>query len=57
MDGGELAEHVRALRPLVKMLFTSGYAEPSAVGRAVGSWLQKPYTARDLALRLRELLD
>lgn len=57
MDGGELAEHVRALRPHVKMLFTSGYAEPSAAGRAVGSWLQKPYTARDLALRLRELLD
>ncbi len=57
MDGGELAEHVRALRPDVKMLFTSGYAEPSAAGRAAGSWLQKPYTARDLALRLRELLD
>lgn len=57
MDGGELAVHVRALRPDVKMLFTSGYAEPSAAGRAAGSWLQKPYTARDLALRLRELLD
>ncbi|ASY56620.1 MULTISPECIES: PAS domain S-box protein [Sinorhizobium] len=57
MDGGELAEHVRALRPDVKMLFTSGYAEPGAAGRAAGSWLQKPYTARDLALRLRDLLD
>jgi PAS domain S-box-containing protein len=57
MNGGDLAEHVRALRPDVKMLFTSGYAEPSAAGRAAGSWLQKPYTARELALRLRELLD
>ncbi|MFQ6160868.1 MULTISPECIES: PAS domain S-box protein [Sinorhizobium] len=57
MDGGELAEHVRAMRPDAKMLFTSGYAEPSAAGRAAGSWLQKPYTAKDLALRLRELLD
>lgn len=57
MNGDELAQHVRALRPDVKMLFTSGYAEPSAAGRAAGSWLQKPYTARELALRLRELLD
>ncbi|WOS65398.1 PAS domain S-box protein [Sinorhizobium fredii] len=57
MTGDELAQHVRELRPDVKMLFTSGYAEPSAAGRAAGSWLQKPYTARELALRLRELLD
>ncbi|MEY9199467.1 CheY-like chemotaxis protein [Sinorhizobium fredii] len=57
MNGDELAQHVRALRPDVKMLFTSGYAEPGAAGRAAGSWLQKPYTARELALRLRALLD
>lgn len=57
MNGGELAQHVRKLRPDVKMLFTSGYAEPGAAGKTAGSWLQKPYTARDLALRLRELLD
>ncbi|NRP74796.1 Blue-light-activated protein [Ensifer psoraleae] len=57
MNGDELGRHVRALRPDVKMLFTSGYAEPGAAGRAAGSWLQKPYTASELALRLRELLD
>ncbi|MDK1491245.1 PAS domain S-box protein [Sinorhizobium sp. 7-81] len=57
MNGGELAQHVRSLRPNVKTLLTSGYAEPNAAGGAAGSWLQKPYTARELAVRLRELLD
>ena len=58
--GDELAQRVRALRPDMKVLFTSGYAEPTVAGRQLaeeGSWLKKPYTARELAVRLRELLD
>ncbi|OJY73486.1 MULTISPECIES: PAS domain-containing sensor histidine kinase [unclassified Rhizobium] len=60
MAGDELAHKVRALRPEIKVLFTSGYAEPTIAGRELaeaGSWLKKPYTARQLAIRLRELLD
>ncbi|WP_234907554.1 hybrid sensor histidine kinase/response regulator [Rhizobium rhizogenes] len=60
MAGDELAHKVRALRPEIKVLFTSGYAEPTIAGRELaeaGSWLKKPYTARELAIRLRELLD
>eukprot|EP00913_Durusdinium_trenchii_P019338 g18179.t1 len=60
MTGDELAHHVRAERPDIKVLFTSGYAEPAIAGRELahsGSWLKKPYTARELAVRLRELLD
>ena len=60
MTGDELAEIVRKERPEIKVLFTSGYAEPEIAGRelaASGSWLKKPYTARELAERLRELLD
>ncbi|MDP9759275.1 CheY-like chemotaxis protein [Agrobacterium tumefaciens] len=60
MAGDELAELARALRPDIKVLFTSGYAEPAIAGRhlaAKGSWLKKPYTARELAVSLRELLD
>lgn len=60
MTGDELANRVRSERPHIKVLFTSGYAEPAIAGRELalsGSWLQKPYTARELALRLRELLD
>ena len=58
--GDELARQARRVRPDLKVIFTSGYAEPSIGGRelaADGSWLKKPYTARDLALRVRELLD
>ncbi|QRM41655.1 PAS domain S-box protein [Rhizobium rhizogenes] len=60
MAGDELAHKVRALRPEIKVLFTSGYAEPTIAGRELaeaGNWLKKPYTARELAIRLRELLD
>ncbi|MCQ1574337.1 PAS domain S-box protein [Neorhizobium galegae] len=60
MTGDELAAEVRARRPGMKVLFTSGYAEPAIAGRELaqsGSWLKKPYTARELAVRLRELLD
>ncbi|MCB5202581.1 PAS domain S-box protein [Neorhizobium sp. T786] len=60
MTGDELAEIVRAERPEIKVLFTSGYAEPEIAGRELatsGNWLKKPYTAKELASRLRELLD
>jgi len=60
MTGDELAAEVRAKQPDIKVLFTSGYAEPAIAGREFaqsGSWLRKPYTARELGVRLRELLD
>src|SRR6185437_2875173 len=60
MTGVELAHKVRATRPGMKILLTSGYAEPVIAGREQaesGSWLRKPYTAADLATRLRQLLD
>jgi nitrogen-specific signal transduction histidine kinase/CheY-like chemotaxis protein len=60
ITGDELAQRVREERPNMKVLFTSGYAEPAIAGRELaqsGSWLKKPYTARELATRLRQLLD
>lgn len=60
MTGDELAKAVRAIRPRIKVLFTSGYAEPSVAGRQLadtGTWLKKPYTAKELTSRLRKLLD
>ena len=59
MTGDELAKTVRTKRPGIKILFTSGYAEPEVAGRELseaGSWLKKPYTARELIARLSELL-
>ncbi len=60
MAGDELARRVQELAPKIKVLFTSGYAEPVVAGRqqaATGSWLRKPYTAVELMRRLREIFD
>jgi PAS domain S-box-containing protein len=60
MSGDQLARQVRAERPAIKVLLTSGYAEPLVAGRdqaESGSWLRKPYTAADLAAVIRQLLD
>lgn len=60
MTGDELAKEVRILRPDIAVLFTSGYSEPGLAGNDTvpgAQWLRKPYTAKELALRVRELLD
>jgi PAS domain S-box-containing protein len=60
MSGDELAREARLIRPDIKIILTSGFAEPSVAVRelaASASWLKKPYTAMELALRIRELLD
>lgn len=60
MAGDELAALARQTCPALKILFTSGYAEPAIAGRELalsGSWLKKPYTSQELAIRMRELLD
>jgi len=60
MSGDELAREARLMRPGVKIIFTSGFAEPSVAVRelaAHANWLKKPYTAMELAVRIRELLD
>ncbi|MGV2130810.1 PAS domain S-box protein [Agrobacterium vitis] len=60
MAGDELARHARRKMPELKVLLTSGYAEPEIAGRELaysGSWLKKPYTSRELAVKLRALLE
>jgi len=58
MNGRELAEKARVLRPGLRVLFTSGYSEvawPGGATRDAGeALLQKPYRRHDLARRLRE---
>jgi CheY-like chemotaxis protein len=57
MNGSELAEAAWAVNPAVKVLFTSGYAEPAARGKLrAGTWLKKPYTAIELAKTIRDVL-
>jgi len=61
MNGRELAERAGALRPGLKVLFMSGYSENAIVhnGRldAGVQLLHKPYRRRELAAKLRQVLD
>jgi PAS domain S-box-containing protein len=61
LDGRELAEAAAKLRPGVKVLFTSGYAENAIVhdGRLDPGveLLSKPYRRRELAAKVRQILD
>jgi len=61
MSGRELSDEARKLRPALKVLFTSGYTRNAIVhgGRLDPGveLLQKPFTSRLLAERVRELLD
>jgi CheY-like chemotaxis protein len=61
MNGRDLAEAALVLRPGLKVLFTSGYAENAAVhqGRLdrTVQLIRKPYRRRDLAAKLRQILE
>jgi PAS domain S-box-containing protein len=61
MNGRELAEKVRTLHPEVKCLFMSGYTADLIAHRGVLDqgvhFLQKPFSNRDLAFKVRQVLD
>jgi len=60
MSGSDLAQEARRRVPGLKVVLTSGYAQPDVVQRGMAEstiWLRKPHTALDLARTLRETLD
>ena len=61
MSGRELAERVAEIRPEIKVLYMSGYTDNIVVNHGVTSidkeFLQKPFTPRSLARKVRESLD
>lgn len=61
MSGRELSDSARAIRPGLKVLYTSGYTRNAIVhgGRLDPGveLLPKPFTSQDLAERIRDLLD
>ena len=61
MTGAELVAQARALRPALKVLYTTGYARNAIVhqGRldAGVALITKPFSYADLAARVREILD
>ncbi len=60
VDGAKLAEQLSAERPEMKVLFVSGYAESTVLQRGAidmaGQFLQKPFTLKSLAHKIREVL-
>jgi nitrogen-specific signal transduction histidine kinase/CheY-like chemotaxis protein len=61
MSGRDLAEAARQLRPEVKVLFTSGYTDDHVFAASqpgdMANFLSKPYRRRELAAKLRAVLD
>ena len=61
MTGVDLAAHMRIMRPELKILHTTGYAEVAAgrngSARLSGDLISKPYCREDLARKVREVLD
>jgi FixJ family two-component response regulator len=58
MRGDELARKVKVLRPDVRVLLTSGYADmPADVEPGDTSLLRKPYSRDELAAAIRASLD
>jgi two-component system cell cycle sensor histidine kinase/response regulator CckA len=61
MNGRDLADRLAAIRPGMRVLFTSGYAH-DVIARhglleAGLSFIAKPYSPRELTRRVREVLD
>ncbi len=61
LNGPELAERLRVVRPRLTVLFVSGYAEHAIVHHGVldtaVEFLEKPFTIPALHERVREILD
>jgi two-component system cell cycle sensor histidine kinase/response regulator CckA len=61
MSGPRLSERLCVVRPRIKVLFISGYADAEIAERGVlnaeTALLQKPFTPDTLLLRVREVLD
>src|SRR5262249_5339 len=61
MNGEQAFQRLKQIKPRVKVILTSGYDEADAMGRFAGDglagFLQKPYTAKRLAERVKRVLD
>jgi CheY-like chemotaxis protein len=61
MNGREMAERLQTVRPGIKVIYTSGYAQDLIADRGVlhqdVNYIAKPYTADQIAARVREAID
>jgi signal transduction histidine kinase len=62
LDGPGALEQIRSINPSIPVILTSGYSEESEmlsslVSRGGALLLQKPYPPKDLARKIRDILD
>ena len=61
LGGRELAERLQSQHPGLRVMFMSGYTADAVLRQGIsdtgGSFLQKPFTAQQLARKIREVLD
>jgi len=61
MDGGETYERIKEVNPGIKTLLSSGYSEIGQVTEILedgcDGFIQKPFDIKDLAQKLREILE
>ena len=61
MNGRALAQLIRDIKPGLKCLFTSGYTADVIAHRGVLDegvrFIQKPFSMKDLSVKVREVLD
>ena len=61
MNGKEVANRIRSLRPSIRVLYVSGYTADEISHHGVIdpglAFLQKPYTSQDLVQKVRYILD
>jgi signal transduction histidine kinase len=55
MSGRELVEHIRQRSPETRIICTSGYVGPAGQ-ESDGAYLQKPFTSRELLLKVKQVL-
>ncbi len=63
MNGRELAARLKKMRPNMKVLYISGYADGAVQDGTHGpleaglAFLQKPYTRKQMMAKIREIVD
>jgi DNA-binding NtrC family response regulator len=61
MNGAELSKHLQSIHPHLKRLFMSGYTSDVIADHGVLDddlcFIQKPFSTKDLAAKVRDVLD
>jgi len=61
MNGKDLSEKLKELHPGLRVLFMSGYTDDVIAQQGIYnkqvSFIQKPFSMEDIAIKIREILD